>query len=362
MSTLIVDALQGLADPAYTLLPTGVCDPACLDFEMINGALRLTIKKNSLDGSFFSGDFIPDGSITSSKIANGAVGTNQLADGAVTTSKLADHCVTQIKLALGAVTNTEIASGTILSSNLAPNSVVTNTINNAAVTNPPPFASGTQANLYATILNYADVLFPNFEPTTAPILTKIAAGHSGVTYTATDVTNITNWLTAEKTARAGSTSTTSPRDALLAKFSGCMTQTDFDSAGVATAWANKTTNTTNTACQQCHVNASYFLANADSTRMFQILSTAANPQGGWFMEYFFTVDTTDPTNLKMVINRDYINQAATGLDQHEKFDIDTDKNGGTPSAYTRLTTFFNAAMAKMTAGTCGTPTLGTTPP
>jgi hypothetical protein len=232
---------------------------------------------------------------------------------------------------------------------------------NAAVTNPPPFASGTQANLYATILNYADVLFPNFEPTTAPILTKIAAGHSGVTYSTTDVTNITNWLTAEKTARAGSTSTTSPRDALLAKFSGCMTQTDFDSAGVATAWANKTTNTTNTACQQCHVNASYFLANADSTRMFQILSTAANPQGGWFLEYFFTVDTTDPTNLKMVINRDYINQAATGLDQHEKFNIDTDNGGGTPSAYTRLTTFFNAAMAKMTAGTCGPPTLGTNP-
>jgi hypothetical protein len=231
---------------------------------------------------------------------------------------------------------------------------------NAAVTNPPPFASGTQANLYSTILNYADTLFPNFEPTTAPILTKIAAGHSGVMYSATDITNITNWLDAEKTARAGTT-TASPRELLLEKFSGCMTQTDFDSAGVATAWANKTTNTTNTACQQCHVNASYFLANADSTRMFQILSTAANPQGGWFMEYFFTVDTTDPTNLKMAINRDYINQAATGLDQHEKFDIDTDKNGGTPSAYTRLTTFFNAAMAKMTAGTCGPSTLGTTP-
>jgi len=135
MSTLIVDTLQGLADPAYTLLPFGICDPACLDFEEINGAMRLTIKKNSLDGSFFSGDFIPDGSITASKVANGAIGTNQLADGAVTTSKLADHCVTQIKLAFGAVTNTEIAAGTILSSNLAPNSVVTNTINNAAVTN-----------------------------------------------------------------------------------------------------------------------------------------------------------------------------------------------------------------------------------
>jgi microcystin-dependent protein len=136
MSTLIVDAVQGLADPTYTLLPFGICDPACLDFEEINGQMRLTIKKNSLDGSFFSGDFIPNGSITSAKIANGAVGTNQLADGAVTTTKLADHCVTQVKLAFGAVTNTEIAAGTILSSNLAPNSVVTNTINNAAVTNP----------------------------------------------------------------------------------------------------------------------------------------------------------------------------------------------------------------------------------
>src|ERR1700747_351545 len=118
MSTVIVDAIQGLADPSYTLLPTGICDPACLDFEMINGKERLTIKKNSLDGSLFSGDFIPDGSITRNKIANGAVGTDQLADGAVTTAKLADHCVTQIKLAFGAVTNTEIASGTILSSNI----------------------------------------------------------------------------------------------------------------------------------------------------------------------------------------------------------------------------------------------------
>jgi microcystin-dependent protein len=136
MSTLIVDSLQGLGDPTYTLLPNGICDPACLDFEQINGKLRLTIKKNSLDGSFFTGDFIPDGSITSNKIANGAVGTNQLADGAVTTAKIADHAVTQIKLAFGAVTNTEIASGTILSSNLAPSSVVTDALNNSAVTNP----------------------------------------------------------------------------------------------------------------------------------------------------------------------------------------------------------------------------------
>jgi microcystin-dependent protein len=136
MSTLITDAIQGLADPTYTQLPTAIVDPACLQVVMINGALRITIKKNSLDGSYFTGDFIPNGSITQAQLANGCVGTNQLQDGAVTTAKLADHCVTQIKLAFGAVTNTEIATGTINSSNIAPNAIVTNLINPGSVTGP----------------------------------------------------------------------------------------------------------------------------------------------------------------------------------------------------------------------------------
>jgi microcystin-dependent protein len=136
MSLLITDAVQGLADATYIQLPTGIVDPACLQVVTINGALRITIKKNSLDGSYFTGDFIPNGSITSSQLANNCVGTGQLQDGAVTTSKLADHSVTQIKLAFGAVTNTEIAAGTIHSSNIAPNAIVTNLINPGSVTGP----------------------------------------------------------------------------------------------------------------------------------------------------------------------------------------------------------------------------------
>jgi microcystin-dependent protein len=136
MSLLITDAIQGLADPTYTQLPTGIVDPACLQVVTINGALRITIKKNSLDGSYFTGDFIPNGSITQAQLANNCVGTNQLQDGAVTTAKLADHSVTQIKLAFGAVTNTEIASGTIHSSNISPNAIVTNLINPGSVTGP----------------------------------------------------------------------------------------------------------------------------------------------------------------------------------------------------------------------------------
>lgn len=136
MSLLITDAIQGLADPTYTQLPTGIVDPACLQVVTINGALRITIKKNSLDGSYFTGDFIPNGSITQAQLANNCVGTNQLQDGAVTTAKLADHSVTQIKLAFGAVTNTEIATGTIQSGNIAPNAIVTTLINPGSVTGP----------------------------------------------------------------------------------------------------------------------------------------------------------------------------------------------------------------------------------
>ena len=145
-----------------------------------------------------------------------------------------------------------------------------------------------------------------------------------------------------------------------------MTQTDFDSAGVATAWAQKRTNNTNTACQQCHVNGQGFLANADSTRMFNILTTAKNPAGGWFLEMYFTVDmTTDPAHPKVIINKDLITRAAMGTAQHEKFDVLTDNGGGTPSAYTKLTNFYNTVMTKMTAAGatgCGPSKLGTTPP
>jgi hypothetical protein len=227
-------------------------------------------------------------------------------------------------------------------------------------TNPPPFAAGPSSGLYMTVLNYADILLAGFDKTQAQILLKITPGnHNGCTYSSGEVTSIGGWLDAERAARAGGGGTVSPRDALLAKWSGCMTQADFDSAGVATAWARKTTDTSNTACQQCHDNADAFLANADSTRMFNILSSQPNPKGGWFLEYMFTVDTTDPNNLQMIINRDYINRAATGTGQHELFQIDTDRNGANPSAYQCLTTFYQLTLGHLAAGPCGPPRITT---
>jgi hypothetical protein len=204
----------------------------------------------------------------------------------------------------------------------------------------------------------------SYDKTQATIISKITAGgHNGQTYAATEITSIGDWLDQEHTERAATGGTADPREKLLEAWSGCMTQTDFDTAGVATAWAQKRTDTTNTACQQCHVNGQGFLANPDSTRMFNILTTAKNPTGGWFLEMYFTVDmTTDPANPKIIINKDYITRASLGTAQHEKFNVTTDRNGGTPSAYDKLTTFYNTTMTKFTAAGaagCGPSKLGT---
>jgi hypothetical protein len=174
-------------------------------------------------------------------------------------------------------------------------------------------------------------------------------------YSADEVAKISAWLDAELAARG--TGNTSARDKLLQTWSGCMNQADWDAAGVAQAWAQKTTNDTNTACQQCHPNGQGWLANADSARVFNILTTAPNPKGGWFLEYYFTVDTTDPANPKMAINTGLLTRASTGTAQHERFDLNTDRNGAKPPAMTKLQTFFDKTAARMAAGTCDPPRL-----
>ena len=231
------------------------------------------------------------------------------------------------------------------------------------LTTPTQFAYN-MPSLYDNITGYSSRVLGSYDKTQATIISKISAGgHNGQTFTATDVQNIGDWLDKEHQERAATGGTTDAREKLLEAWSACMTQTDFDSAGVATAWAQKRTDNTNTACQQCHVNGQNFLANADSTRMFQILTQAPNPAGGWFLEMYFTVDmTTDPAHPKVIINKDLITKAAMGFAQHERFSVDTDRGGATPSAYTKLTNFYNTTMTKMTAAGaagCGTSKLGT---
>jgi hypothetical protein len=227
-------------------------------------------------------------------------------------------------------------------------------------TTPTQFAYA-MPTMYENIVGYASRVLGSYDKTQATLISKITAGgHNGQAYTAAEVTAIGGWLDQEHAERAATGSATDPRELLLEKWSGCMVQTEWTSAGVATAWAQKRTDTTNTPCQGCHVNGQDYLATPDSTRMFNILTHTKNPMGGWFLEMYFTVDmTTDPANPKIIINRDLMTRAATGIAQHEKFQLDTDNGGGNPTAMQKLTNFYNTTMTHMTAGTCGKSTLGT---
>lgn len=218
-------------------------------------------------------------------------------------------------------------------------------------TSPIRFMTTAETDQYAAILGFADKLLAgNFDKTKAQLITKVTPGHYTAKYTAQNITDINEWLDAEIAARAaggGDVAVVSERAKLLAEWSGCMNLAEWNQAGVAAAWANKGTNQGN--CQQCHVNAQGWLASAESERVFNILTTQKNPKTqGMFMEYYFTVDASDPANLKMVINRDMLVRAAQGAAQHPTFNVD-----GNP--YTRLQNFYNQTLARQAAKTCDPP-------
>lgn len=66
---------------------------------------------------------IPDGSISSSKLANNAVTSAKIAGLAVLTSKINNNAVTSAKIASGAVTEDKIASGSVTTSKIADEAV-----------------------------------------------------------------------------------------------------------------------------------------------------------------------------------------------------------------------------------------------
>ena len=86
-------------------------------------------------------DNIPDGGVTTIKLADGAVTTPKIADGSVTTPKIADSAVTSSKFADGAVTTPKIADGAVTTPKIADGAVTTQKIADSAVT-ASKFADG----------------------------------------------------------------------------------------------------------------------------------------------------------------------------------------------------------------------------
>ncbi|MBA3818033.1 MAG: hypothetical protein H0X17_04030 [Deltaproteobacteria bacterium] len=183
--------------------------------------------------------------------------------------------------------------------------------------------------------------------TIAPILTHIAAGHKGVTYTPDEITKITGWLSAETEDRKGDTNDPPPVDPkeLLKTFSGCLTLADFTTAKMAPAWSNLAASN-NQKCVNCHQGGGDgFIVNANAEVFFKAISE----QSGYMLKYF-TVDT-NVMPAKVIINTGSMSNAGLTIAGHPRF------NPTTNAGMTALGNFYDLAAAKLAAGGCGPATL-----
>lgn len=185
---------------------------------------------------------------------------------------------------------------------------------------------------------------------TAPLITIPTTTAHYATFTADQVTSITDWLALEASWRSASGSGATPTD-YMAQWSGCMQYTDFMTANVATAYAQQV-NTTEGYCKQCHVNGqaqSYFVATPDAQNMFTTITTYRE-----YLTTFFTIDTTTNT---VVVNSIPFKLAAVGGTNGEhpnQWNPLTNKGMTALTSFAKLTT---AHLNGTTAPACGAPTL-----
>ena len=177
----------------------------------------------------------------------------------------------------------------------------------------------------------------------APVITKIEAGHQGITYSADDKSKITSWLAKEVDERKMSNPGPPPVDPkeVLKTFSGCLTQADFNTAQMTLKWTTLAADN-NQKCNNCHQGAlGGFVMSTDATLYFKLMTeSSAN------LLKYFSVDTqTMPA--KVVINTGSFMNAGVTMGGHPRF------NPTTNAGMTALKQFYDLAAAKQTAGTCG---------
>lgn len=229
------------------------------------------------------------------------------------------------------------------------------------------FVAADTTDGYATATSY-QALVGNFAPSSAGILTQIAVGHNGRTYTAAEQQAITDWLNQEVTERAngggntgsGGGTTESPGQAtarLMNEWSACMNITDFNSANMAQEWGQMQANN-GSRCESCHATGGY--------GMIVTQVAESDPAGGppglfttiatnkYYMIQYFSVDLTQPgadgKMGKIIINKTSFEGVANRQPPHtEHPTFNADNNRG----MTALQSFYDLTAAKVAAGGCG---------
>ena len=121
---------QRIASVGYAVMAGNVPDGAITTAKLAAGAVTAT---NIASGSI-TGTKLAAATITSANIATGAIGSSQLASGAVTSAQLAAGAVTAATIANGSITNTQLATGSVTSTTIAAGAVNASHIASGAVT------------------------------------------------------------------------------------------------------------------------------------------------------------------------------------------------------------------------------------
>ncbi|MGE0872324.1 MAG: hypothetical protein AB7P03_27445 [Kofleriaceae bacterium] len=214
--------------------------------------------------------------------------------------------------------------------------------------------------------NY-QALVGNFSYTAAPILTKMAPGHQGKTYTEDEVAKIKTWLDKELELRqtgnggggdpgggtGGGETLAQASERVLSEFAGCMTLANFQTADMAQAWGGLDAQN-NTECDNCHATGGNgFLASRDEDFFYTYFSTKK-----YFLLQYLTVDlTAGAADAKVVINKASFMGVANAQDphrEHPRFDC-SPNDGCTNDGMTALKEFYDLTMAAKAAGTCQPP-------
>jgi hypothetical protein len=220
---------------------------------------------------------------------------------------------------------------------------------------PIKFCPPVAANYHSVVTSYAAQLTGYNVKENAPLIQYVVPGpHSGVTYTAAEITKIGDWLDMELAANADpmnpNPNPTGPgpgqvSEQLIQEWSGCMDLNDWNQTGVAQAWAGKGSG--EGPCIRCHINGqASFIATDESERMFNVVAS-----NRYFMQSYFSPDVTDLANAAMKVNRPGLERPGINAfphTEHPSYNVEGE-------ALDKLIEFYNLTMARKVAGTCGLP-------
>jgi hypothetical protein len=209
--------------------------------------------------------------------------------------------------------------------------------------------NNTPSTYYDTLEIY-DSVHGGWNPAVATLLTKITAGHQGITYTPEQSGAITTWLNNEKALRdidppdvPGGPKTTKQA---LEEWAGCMNLADWQATTMGD-WSNRGTN--EGPCSNCHNDGAFrFHANANDTDMFGYNRLEV------FIQGFFSIAVDPATgNASIVPDHDKLERMSNGGGAgglHPLYNYSPDD-----SYYQRLQDFYDATEQKRTSLLCGTP-------